>query len=187
MDNPADDADGARWMTYRELGQARGISRSSAERLARRLKWPRQAGNDGFARVLVPEAWLSLTDDLPDIGGRRTDALATLRVSVENSRQQTELLRERLARADDRADKAEAKAAQLAEAKLQAEGRVSELTADLDRAREDITVTRQAVEQARAATQAAEGKADAMGQEISRLRTGGRLARAWRAWRNLPK
>jgi predicted RNase H-like nuclease (RuvC/YqgF family) len=46
--------DGARRMTYAELGAVRGISALSAERLVRRHKWPRQTGNDGVVRVLVP-------------------------------------------------------------------------------------------------------------------------------------
>jgi len=44
----------ARRMTYAELAAVRGISRGSAERLARRRQWPRQLGNDGAVRVLVP-------------------------------------------------------------------------------------------------------------------------------------
>ena len=43
-----------RRMTYPELGKARGISAKSAERLAQRRRWPRQIGNDGMARVVVP-------------------------------------------------------------------------------------------------------------------------------------
>jgi hypothetical protein len=46
--------DGARRMTYAELAAVRGISALSAERLVRRKHWPRQAGNDGIVRVLVP-------------------------------------------------------------------------------------------------------------------------------------
>lgn len=42
-------------MTYAELASARGISAASAEHLARRRHWKRQRGNDGLARVLVPE------------------------------------------------------------------------------------------------------------------------------------
>ena len=49
-----DDRDDVRWMTYAELGQARGISTASATRLAFRRKWRRQGGNDGIARVAVP-------------------------------------------------------------------------------------------------------------------------------------
>jgi hypothetical protein len=46
--------DGAGGMTYTELAAVRGISALSAERLVRRRRWPRQAGNDGVVRVLVP-------------------------------------------------------------------------------------------------------------------------------------
>jgi hypothetical protein len=46
--------DGARRMTYAELAQAREISLASASRLARRHHWPRQAGNDGVVRFIVP-------------------------------------------------------------------------------------------------------------------------------------
>lgn len=50
----ADITPATRRMTYAELGSARGISPKSAERLAQRRHWPRQLGNDGIARVLVP-------------------------------------------------------------------------------------------------------------------------------------
>jgi hypothetical protein len=46
--------DGARRMTYAELAAVRGISVVSAERLVRRKHWPRQVGNDGVVRILVP-------------------------------------------------------------------------------------------------------------------------------------
>jgi len=46
--------DGARRMTYAELAAVRVISRLSAQRLVRRKNWPRQVGNDGVVRVLVP-------------------------------------------------------------------------------------------------------------------------------------
>jgi hypothetical protein len=45
-----------RRLTYAELAAVRGISRASAERLARRKHWPRQVGNDGVTRVTVPLA-----------------------------------------------------------------------------------------------------------------------------------
>ena len=58
--------DGARRMTYAELAAVRGISALSAERLVRRHKWPRQTGNDGVVRVLVP-----LTEARKVAGNRR--------------------------------------------------------------------------------------------------------------------
>lgn len=58
MPTPADLSlavgDGARRMTYAELAQARQISLASARRLARRHHWPKQVGNDGIVRVIVP-------------------------------------------------------------------------------------------------------------------------------------
>lgn len=46
--------DDARWMSWKELAQARGTSQHAAQVLARRHKWPRQKANDGTMRVLVP-------------------------------------------------------------------------------------------------------------------------------------
>ena len=46
--------DGIRRMTYAELAAVRGTSQPSAVRLVRRRGWPRQVGNDGVVRVLVP-------------------------------------------------------------------------------------------------------------------------------------
>ena len=66
-----------RRMTYAELGKARGISAKSAERLAQRRRWPRQIGNDGMARVLVPLGEDRVTPrhqgppSSPDVAARR--------------------------------------------------------------------------------------------------------------------
>jgi hypothetical protein len=46
--------DGARWLSYKELAEARDISRPSAVRLAKRKRWSRRRGNDGTTRVAVP-------------------------------------------------------------------------------------------------------------------------------------
>jgi hypothetical protein len=46
--------DGARRMTYAEIADIRRTSIPSAMRLVRRKHWPRQTGNDGVVRVLVP-------------------------------------------------------------------------------------------------------------------------------------
>jgi hypothetical protein len=42
-------------MTYDEIAVAFGINRSSAERLVKRKRWARRKGNDGRARIEVPE------------------------------------------------------------------------------------------------------------------------------------
>jgi hypothetical protein len=41
-------------LTYAELAEALGITPASAKRLAIRRGWPKQLGNDGKARVMVP-------------------------------------------------------------------------------------------------------------------------------------
>src|SRR3954453_17829983 len=51
-------------LTYAQLAEARGISRASAERLARARKWPRILSNDGVAIVIVPPG-----DAAPGSGG----------------------------------------------------------------------------------------------------------------------
>jgi hypothetical protein len=56
-----------RWVTYSELGRARGISRASAERLARKKRWPRMKDNMGLARVAVPLAWLTADEAAPPV------------------------------------------------------------------------------------------------------------------------
>src|SRR5215218_4136753 len=44
-----------KWMSYDELAAAIGINRESARQLAIRKRWGRRKGNDGKARVGVPE------------------------------------------------------------------------------------------------------------------------------------
>jgi hypothetical protein len=49
-----DDAGSGQWMTYDELARARGINRRAAVRLSQRHRLRRQPGNDGLARIWVP-------------------------------------------------------------------------------------------------------------------------------------
>jgi hypothetical protein len=44
-----------RWLTYEEMATELGIERESARQLVKRKRWPRRPGNDGRARVGVPE------------------------------------------------------------------------------------------------------------------------------------
>ena len=114
-----------RRMTYAELGQARGISAKSAERLAQRRRWPRQIGNDGMARVLVPFGEDHVTPrrrgrmaapDIaerrgPDIGGVVRDAIReTAETLMAPLREQIEHERSRADRAEKRADEERARA-----------------------------------------------------------------------------
>jgi hypothetical protein len=44
-----------RWLTYEEMAAELGIARESARQLVKRKRWPRRPGNDGRARICVPE------------------------------------------------------------------------------------------------------------------------------------
>jgi hypothetical protein len=62
--------DDVRWMTYLELAHALKIGVESARNLVRRKRWPRQAGNDGLARIGAPMQYLleHAKPDAPDEG-----------------------------------------------------------------------------------------------------------------------
>jgi hypothetical protein len=68
-DDREDVGDDFRWLSYGELGQARGISTASAIRLAFRCKWRRQDGNDGTVRVAVPVDEAKPQREVVDRGG----------------------------------------------------------------------------------------------------------------------
>ena len=107
------DGGGARWMSFAELGAARGISKASAIKLVRRHGWRRQRDNQGHVRALVPLTWAegdragerdSLPDSTPDNQpdtGLVAGALAALETAVLS-------LTERALAAERRADSAEA-------------------------------------------------------------------------------
>jgi hypothetical protein len=122
MDRPdiTPDTDEGRWLTYRQIGEFRHISKASAERLVRRHRWRRQVDNQGVTRVLVPPDWLTAVPadtpaGLPDItlprspdvtpdSGLLADAVAALEDAVAG-------LRSQLAEAANRAETAEHRAA----------------------------------------------------------------------------
>jgi hypothetical protein len=54
-------------LTYAQLGEALGITPASANKLARRRRWPRSPGNDGKVRVSVPEEALVRKDSPTDV------------------------------------------------------------------------------------------------------------------------
>lgn len=67
-----DDAGGdVRSLSYDEIAEARGISRTSAIRLVQRKGWRRQPGNDGTVRVMVPPT--ELNANKADAPGKRPD------------------------------------------------------------------------------------------------------------------
>jgi hypothetical protein len=91
-DTGADDAADGRWMTYAELGRARGISKESALKLALRRKWRKQDDNRGQVRVYVPLEWTTIRDKRADAGAdERADmsrAISTLDRAVAALREQ---------------------------------------------------------------------------------------------------
>jgi hypothetical protein len=124
----------SRWMTYEEAGQRLGRLPDSVRRQAQRLSWPRQAGNDGRARVAIPGELLSkgapvagdasgggdnaptkpnasVGDKSPDVSGPMRDVLAASieRVEARLEAMQVELAAERAraAEARERATRAE--------------------------------------------------------------------------------
>jgi hypothetical protein len=86
--------DGSRRMTYAELADIRRISVKSAERLVRR-RWPKQTGNDGVVRVLVPLKDVSPASQRttrvrpqmtgPDIRGQTEETFADDRRTLERA------------------------------------------------------------------------------------------------------
>jgi hypothetical protein len=186
-----DEGDDAKWMTYVELGQARGINIASAKRLAYRRKWRRQPGNDGTIRVAVPIEEIrrrtgngrSTRDDVTRIVSDLQAALSLLREQLEFER----------GRADQATEAVERSAARLAESeaqvtKLQAAAHTAALLQDaLERA---LTAEEAARKQAdaevvseRAAKISAEAKAEALRQAERVSGTLSRLARLRTAWR----
>jgi hypothetical protein len=156
-----------RWMTYAELGRARGISTASATRLAFRRRWPRQAGNDGTARVAVPVGEdRPARDDRPD--DRATDHPDITHV-VTAFEASISALTGRAEAAESRADRAEARTDR------------AETARDAAITRADEAVTRADI--ADHARQLAETAAAELRQADAARRARGRLARAWRAWR----
>jgi hypothetical protein len=114
--------DGARRMTYAELANIRRISVPSAMRLVRRKNWPRQTGNDGVVRVLVPlpaagdskqrKDLLRGTTAADKLNVRRGQARTSDRTSVPDKQRTIEALesaiaalREQLTRSEARADR----------------------------------------------------------------------------------
>jgi hypothetical protein len=106
---------GEEWLSYAQLAERLGCTAAAARRRAQRMRWPRTKGNDGRARVLVPEG------ELPQPREDRTGA-AQPDQSAAVARLEGELagLREALAEARARADGESARAAG-------AESRASEL------------------------------------------------------------
>jgi hypothetical protein len=149
-----------RWMSYAELGEARGINPASAKRLALRRKWLRQAGNDGTARVAVPVREASPRNGG---GGAAGEDIAHLVTSLQAVllELRTQLVRER-----NRGDQASAAAEQTAVRLAEAEARIASLRAEGAM----VKLSRDSLERALTAEEAArrEGEAALLAEQSSR-------------------
>ena len=164
-----------RWMTYAELGRARGISTASATRLAFRRKWRRQGGNDGVARVAVPVGEdQSKRDDRDDDRGDIMPLELAIS-SLTEARQQAE---KRAEAAETRADRAE----QLADA---AHKRADVATMLADRMLARATEAEKRADLAEGDAQQARADAQEAHQQIEDLRRADEARKARGLWQRM--
>jgi flagellar biosynthesis GTPase FlhF len=135
------------WLTYRELGHARGISTASAIRLAFRRKWRRQGGNDGTVRVAVPvdeaapqrDVAASDGDGIGRDIGQVVTLLETAAVMLRERGEEADVMLAALhANTEEALAHAEAETATEREARRQAEGAVADAEAQLSKVRDDL-------------------------------------------------
>jgi hypothetical protein len=172
---------GGRWLTYDELAEARNIRRAAAVRLTQRKNWPRQPGNDGRARVLVPLDWIpdhgqdtgqdaptairqdGLTDAaLAAIREAHAGEVAALRGEIETLKVLADAKDARLVDAETRAERERLRAEGLQE-------RLSGADRELAVAQHDAEAAQEAAAKLRLAEDARKAR--------------GRLRRVWAAWR----
>lgn len=164
-DDAGDDASDGVWMTYGQLSMARTITRRAAVRLSQRHGWRRTQGNDGLARILVPQEWLKPADRARDVAGddappRASDdagnvanvvatAIAPLVVRAERAEAEADRMRVERDRERDRGDVATARAEKAEAGRETAEARADALRGELETLRGQITA-RQDTERVRA-------------------------------------
>jgi hypothetical protein len=177
MRDAGDDVvDDLRWLSYGELGQARGISTASAIRLAFRRNWRRQDGNDGTVRVAVPADEAASKGEMADgqedgVGRQIGEVVGLLQTAAAMLRERGEeadaMFAALNASAEEALARAEAETVTEREARRRAEAAMADSETRLSKFREDSErVTREA--EARCMTeQAAREKAEA---EVAQLR-----------------
>jgi hypothetical protein len=189
-DDRNDAGDDLKWLSYRELGQARGISTASAIRLAFRHKWRRQDGNDGTVKVAVPFAEADMQQDWAesdgdgvgrDIGqvvGLLETAATMLR---ERGNEADAMLAALHANTEATLAQAEAETATEREARRQAEAAKADAEARLSKVREEFERGSREAEARYMTEQSAREKVEAeaarLRQEIQARRDRGLLAR----------
>jgi hypothetical protein len=163
-DSQADSAADDRWLTFAELSQLRGISKTAAMKLVSRHGWRRQKNNKGQVRALVPVAWVA------DADTREPNSAADMSRAIRAFDSAIATLHQQLVRETGRTEAAErartALTVQLAQAEAGRAAERSRAEADREartRAEAEAVALRVELDQARAeaqrATQAAEAEA----------------------------
>ncbi len=179
---PRDAGDGV-WLTYEELGKARGISTRAAVRMTQRQRLRRQPGNDGKVRVLVPRDMLAASHRASQVTAQGTsrrdragDAQDDVRAAIEALRGENAALKGQVATLEKaigseraRADALKEWAATANRAANEQSSKIAELRAGLD--------------QANAEAQEARQEAEALRQADNARKARGRWARLRAAWR----
>jgi hypothetical protein len=126
--------DGAKWLTFQALAEARGTSKRAAVVLVRRHKWPKRTNNAGHVTALVPAEWATAQDEkVADRNATPHDAPTDAAHAIAVLERTVEALREAhaqaLALAQDRAERAEQRLAEVkaAEARRRGQGRWARL------------------------------------------------------------
>jgi hypothetical protein len=171
-DSQADSAADGRWLTFAELSQLRGISKTAAMKLVSRHGWRRQKNNKGQVRALVPLAWVA------DANTREPNSAADMSRAIRAFDSAIATLGQQLVREAGRTEAAErartALTVQLAQAEAGRAAERSRAEADREartRAEAEAVALRAQLDQARAETQQA-----ALAAEAARLRRATDLA-----------
>jgi chromosome segregation ATPase len=151
------------WLTYREIGARLGLNVEAVRTRVRRAGWRTQPGNDGRARVLVPDRVfvepVGQDADRENKTGDQTGLVALLTAAearISRLEKQMEAERDRVNEARSEADR------------LRVE--VTDLTARAERAEQVSTVTDAARQQAQERAEAAEQGRDRAEADLHELR-----------------
>lgn len=176
------DSEDARWMTFKELAEARGISRLSAATLVRRHGWRRQRDNRGHVIALVPLTWVRLDpnsqpddqpdnqpDNQPDSQGFIAAFEAALAAVREAKDGEIAALRQQIERLTVQSDADRA--------------RIDDVNTKLADAQAELAAAQDAAERAGIQAEAAQHGEREARRALEAARAGGRWARLRRAWR----
>jgi hypothetical protein len=184
---------GGQWMTVAELAAMRGISKGSVTRLVQRGRWRRQSDDQGRVRVLVPHGAIEPAEGrLADQASnghhdRLADASAALREQLEAAEQRAE-------RAEARAREAEqSRAATEAAARIEREhaaALIAQAKAAFAAERKARAAAEAVLQEASQVDRAVQIAMQAEAAQLRQLRQAetarralGRFGRLWAAWR----